>query len=592
MKRKQSGRQGRKLRWTEKMILVIVAVIILPLMIVIGVLWNSMSQTFEEQAETLVEYKLKESTEFLEHRIDSIYNIMYQMITDQSIRSSCWALARQSNVAREKSNMHQRFIEFVSQSDYLYSAAYIGVQDDFYTYETFNNVQDNSIWANEEFRQEVSEKALGSDSVCLIFTKESFEVNQRYAPSLYMVMPLKDNVAKKTIGILALGLDDSFLDCLDDDNTWGSVFGGDIELIDGEGMIYYANNASAIRENYEQWEASNGYDDTKQYMIHQSAVANSDWILRSIVSRGKLMSSLSDFKILIVILFGAIIIVAVISSFSITRYFTKNLNNLADGLKAFGRGEIGMQLPITIEDEFQPVLMQFNEMSIRIKKLLSELELQQKKNLEAVDRQRRAELYALEAQINPHFLYNTLDSINWIAIENDQYQISEMLSDLASILRYSISNIDTVVPVQQEAEWLKRYLSLQRQRFSDSFEYMIDMPEETRELHIRKMLIQPLIENAIIHGFAGIQEGGYLEIRFQKKRDMLVLTISDNGTGMEDGGRNLNEINHPAKSGVHIGVANVRNRLESYYGGSADMCFESRQGQGTTVVLTIPIDKE
>ena len=73
---------------------------------------------------------------------------------------------------------------------------------------------------------------------------------------------------------------------------------------------------------------------------------------------------------------------------------------------------------------------------------------------------------------------------------------------------------------------------------------------------------------------------------------MLVLTVSDNGTGMEDGGRNLNEINHSAKSGVHIGVANVRNRLESYYGGSADMCFESRQGQGTTVVLTIPIDKE
>ena len=118
MQRKSEGRE-RKLRWTEQMILIIIAVIILPLMIVIGVLWNSMSQTFEEQAETLVEYKLKESTEFLEHRIDSIYSIMYQMITDQSIRSSCWAMARQSNVAQEKSRMHQRFIEFVSQSDYL-----------------------------------------------------------------------------------------------------------------------------------------------------------------------------------------------------------------------------------------------------------------------------------------------------------------------------------------------------------------------------------------------------------------------------------------------------------------------------------------
>ena len=83
-----------------------------------------------------------------------------------------------------------------------------------------------------------------------------------------------------------------------------------------------------------------------------------------------------------------------------------------------------------------------------------------------------------------------------------------------------------------------------------------------------------------------------MEIRFQKKNDMLVLTISDNGSGMEDGGKSLNEIDQPGEGVVHIGISNVRNRLESYYGGNADMSFESEQGKGTTVVLTIPIDKE
>ncbi len=172
-------------------------------------------------------------------------------------------------------------------------------------------------------------------------------------------------------------------------------------------------------------------------------------------------------------------------------------------------------------------------------------------------------------QINPHFLYNTLDAINWIAIENEQYKISEMLSSLASIFRYSISHIDMVVPVWAEAEWLEKYLFLQQQRFNSSFSYRITIPQEVEDLLLRKMILQPIVENAIIHGVAGVKEG-HIEITFSLEGEILTIQVIDNGVGIDhtdDGGQK-----NDGRS--HIGIGNVRDRLKSYYDTRASIQFE------------------
>lgn len=119
----------------------------------------------------------------------------------------------------------------------------------------------------------------------------------------------------------------------------------------------------------------------------------------------------------------------------------------------------------------------------------------------SIVRQKNAEIAALEAQINPHFLYNTLDTINWMAIDRDEYEISNMITTLARILRYGISDSNGVVKIRDEVEWLKQYIFLQQTKLKNSFDCHIDVEPELMDLSIHKLLLQPFIENAILHGF-------------------------------------------------------------------------------------------
>ena len=125
---------------------------------------------------------------------------------------------------------------------------------------------------------------------------------------------------------------------------------------------------------------------------------------------------------------------------------------------------------------------------------------------------RDAEIRALEAQINPHFLYNTLDSINWMAIEREQYDISRMVRNLGVILRYSINKSNQMTSMEEVADWLEKYVSLQQMRFNQSFRFELNIEERAKKVMIHKLLLQPFVENSIIHGFKGMEKGGVLRV--------------------------------------------------------------------------------
>jgi len=148
---------------------------------------------------------------------------------------------------------------------------------------------------------------------------------------------------------------------------------------------------------------------------------------------------------------------------------------------------------------------------------------------DAIDSQRRAEIAALEAQINPHFLYNTLDTINWIAIDNDEYEISNAITSLAAILRYGIDNSNADVRVSREAEWLKQYLFLQQIRLKNTFQCEIHVSQEVMDWKIHKLLFQPFVENSLYHGFQ-VEKDVYI-LRVEIEPGVLMLNMRDNRGG-------------------------------------------------------------
>lgn len=213
------------------------------------------------------------------------------------------------------------------------------------------------------------------------------------------------------------------------------------------------------------------------------------------------------------------------------------------------------------------------------------------KEKEANDEKRRSEIRALEAQINPHFIYNTLDTINWMAMDRDEFDISNAISSLATILRYAIAKSDEKVTVREEVEWLKKYIYLQQYRLKNKFVCNVEISPDVMDIKIHKLLLQPFVENAIIHGFAQKQDEYILTVRMGRGDDKLNVTIEDNGAGIDE--ETLAKLNNKEaiedKARNHVGVKNALSRLSMYYEQKENVLIESKLGEGTTITISIPI---
>jgi len=209
----------------------------------------------------------------------------------------------------------------------------------------------------------------------------------------------------------------------------------------------------------------------------------------------------------------------------------------------------------------------------------------------AVNRRKDAEIKALEAQINPHFLYNTLDSINWMAIEAGQYEISSMLRNLGVILRYSVSKSNSQVTVREVADWAEKYIGLQRVRFNNSFDYEINVAKEAEDKYIHKLIVQPFIENAIIHGFEKTKADGRLSVDIFIENENLCIIIEDNGCGMPRETVDMYNDRKRAADGeaMGIGLANVFSRILMYYQAKGSWNIVSMPGMGTAITIRLPV---
>lgn len=266
----------------------------------------------------------------------------------------------------------------------------------------------------------------------------------------------------------------------------------------------------------------------------------------------------------------------------------KSIKKIITGIKEVQKGNLEIAVEVDSSDEIGQIAENFNTMAGKVKILIEEV-------TEANERQKNAEIKALEAQINPHFLYNTLDSINWMAIDHEEYEISKMLRNLGVILRYSISKSNHLVTIDELADWLDKYISLQKMRFHNAFDYEIHVEAEVRHYRIFKLLIQPFVENAVIHGFKGIDSGGiiHIDIALAEDRKTLNIIIEDNGKGMaqEMVSRYNSREDTVKDDGRSIGLQNAFTRMEMYYGHAAAWNITSIPEVGTVITLKLPFQQ-
>lgn len=278
------------------------------------------------------------------------------------------------------------------------------------------------------------------------------------------------------------------------------------------------------------------------------------------------------------------LMIGIVISIRLSKRMTIPITNLAE----YARNWEGYNSPVEKvkgNEETDILYDAFQEMNKRIQLLVQ-------KNIQDEEEKRQAEILALQAQINPHFLYNTLDSINALAILNDNPDISDMTTSLAQLLQLSIGRPDEFITVENELEYVKAYLTIQKIRYNDKFDVDFYVDNSIRSQQIIRLILQPLIENCIYHGFEQKNGPGHISLKIWGEQDVLFIQISDNGIGVDpetekDIQRRLAAVSDPI-TGSSVGIYNVNKRLHLYYGGKASLTFHSVQDKGTIIMIQIP----
>lgn len=280
-------------------------------------------------------------------------------------------------------------------------------------------------------------------------------------------------------------------------------------------------------------------------------------------------------------------LVLVLAIILLIRLLTRSLDTVTTAMQKAAGGDLSARVVqnARMPRETAMIARQFNAMMDDINTLMEDVK-------EASLQQRNAEIAMLEAQINPHFLYNTLDTINWMAIDQDAYDVSSAITSLAQILRYGIEGSNQTVTVRQELEWLKQYLTLQQIRLKNTLDTRIAAQDDTLELPVHKLLFQPFVENAILHGFEGVKRTHQLCISIELEKNRLRVVIRDNGKGMTQEQCDALMRNGDSTDKHHIGVRNAMQRIQMYYGNEASVSVTSTPGEGTNVMILLPVTKE
>ncbi len=266
---------------------------------------------------------------------------------------------------------------------------------------------------------------------------------------------------------------------------------------------------------------------------------------------------------------------------------TRPLQRLEKNMKKVKEGNFDIHIPIESTDETGRLSETFNSMVDKIKQLMQDSINDQKQK-------RRLELKALQSQINPHFLYNTLDSIIWMAESGEVDDVVEMTSALSKLFRTSISKGDEIITFREELENISSYLTIQQIRYKDKLNYSIEVSDDLMQYKVLKLILQPLVENAIYHGIKQTQEPGKITVKAFESGGNLIVEISDNGAGMEPEILERILTDNPIKSegprkSSGIGTSNVNQRIKLSFGEQYGLLYESTLGEGTTVVVTLPI---
>lgn len=566
----------------------------LPIALVNIVSYYNTSRLVRQNVEGMTKANLEQTKVSLDVWLDSYEDILFQVYTDDEIVELVDKINAGEDVANNRKLLRKMLRGLFYTKDYVKSISVITDSGELVFYDQLTASTTRTSWMDSlSMSQEELYCTISSDNKThLIPTGNEvvFGSNSCYLFHIgHRIIDYRD--VDKQCGAVLVSIDEALLEeiCSATENGLNFIVDSEGNLVSCAGSerigqpVHRKDAGEAEKRNaYRQAAAETGLLGETALSIYSVHDEETGWNIIRATNQEELIQALRQQQQLsgfIIVLSLCAVVVVMLGQVS---RMTGSIRRVVETMRRAGKGDLTIRVAAdqTRPTEIEVIAEEFNAMMDKMKK--------------SVETQKNAEIAALEAQINPHFLYNTLDTINWMAIDKDEYEISNMIATLANILRYGISDSNGIVKIRDEVEWLKQYIFLQQTKLKNSFDCHINVEPEIMGLSIHKLLLQPFIENAILHGFEGVEKTHILQMDMGREEERIAIRIQDNGCGIpEEIVREMNAgIFRKTDNKNHIGMENAITRIHMYYGETAEVRIESWLGQGTEVQIMIPVDDE
>ncbi len=569
-----------------------VLVSIIPLFLIQTISTYVITESMRENIDEIIELNLLQTRKSLDLTLSGYEDFLFQIYTNDDMIENMNNINNDHEIAVNVNQLRRHLRGFSNAKPSVQCVTLMTSSGKLIAYDKLTPVTFESSWLNEEQEaKELYQDIATSNDTVIIETGDAtqFGVNPYYLFHMTHRMIDYKNIFND-VGIIIISLDESVLAEACNEKAAADGSSNFNFIVDDTGKLVSFPDRSRIGEVIDTTDMEvmqklvqdSGVLDGSEIAIHTLLDEQSGWTIVNATDQTDLFGKVHNQQRITIIVGVLAAIIMVLIILPITRRLSGSITKVVDAMSTAGAGELTVRIhnEKAMPVEIQKIAAQFNSMIEEIGVLVDEVK-------EATFRQKEAEIRALEYQINPHFLYNTLDTINWMALDKDEHEISSMINSLARILRYGVDKSNAVVTLREEVEWLRQYIYLQQTRLKNAFEFKLEVDEKIMGCKIHKLLLQPFVENSILHGFYGKKDKCVLVVAIKDRGTLVEIKITDNGIGMPE--KMVRSFNHKELRDHnldHIGIENVQSRLEMYYGANADVSAKS-DGNGTCITLKI-----
>lgn len=566
---------------------------VVPILLITGIANIIYTNIFIEQSQNLVEQNSKQHEIIIKERMQQYENVLYELVTDRDylqLAQNVDSDDRRNQLVWEY-QMETQMRSLVYTYDAIRGVVFLADNDRYVSYSRWYLGNQEVVWANLQDRKKIHDEVEKKEGLTFIAMVDLS--NQE--PNDYVVLmgfPVRDLRTKKQSGVLVLALKAEVL--LFENNPIDE--NGVTTVITDECQRIMAGVDTSYTNHELQVYLDHNYENT-EYTIQSYPVEDMQWSIVNIVDMAEQRREIHRFTAIVFCMMIGITVLFFVIVYHISQRYINEIQRIVQGLEGFdGTDPDSLEIQLEDKDELYVIAVKFNQMTRRVKRLVEALEQRTEEVRIAAINQKHAEIKALEAQINPHFLFNSLNAGAQLAMMEDAEKTSIFIEKMADFFRYNVRKMEEATTLGEELEAVDNYVYILNVRFAGDIHFETQIAEDVEDVQLPSMILQPVVENAVNHGIRGVDWEGHIWLSVERRAHGLEIRVRDNGEGMTQ--ERIREVLEgtlsPSGNGrdsTGIGLDNVITRLELFFGQKGLLqIYSEGPGKGTEVCMTIPVE--